>query len=110
MSGNGGGNESASSIRPPLLIRLNYASWKSKMELYICQIHDRAWMAIEDGYAPPMMTSTGGGDDVLKPKVQWNAQEFEALKWNRKAMHTILCAMHENQYKLIQNTRIAKEA
>ena len=25
-------------------------------------------------------------------------------------MHAILCAMDENQYKLIQNTRIAKEA
>ena len=25
-------------------------------------------------------------------------------------MHAILCAMNKNQYKLIQNTRIAKEA
>ena len=25
-------------------------------------------------------------------------------------MHAILCAMDENQYKLIQNTKIAKEA
>ena len=79
------------------------------MESYICQIHDRAWMAIEDGYAPPMMTPTSKGLDVLKLKAQWNAQDFEASKWNRKAMHAILCAMDENQYKLIQNTRIAKE-
>ncbi|KAK4834507.1 hypothetical protein QYF36_023981 [Acer negundo] len=67
-------------------------------------------MAIEDIYAPPMMTPTGGGEDVLKPKAQWNTQEFEASKWNRKAIHAILCAMDENQYKLIQNTRISKEA
>ncbi|KAK0608890.1 hypothetical protein LWI29_037579 [Acer saccharum] len=66
-------------------------------------------MAVEDSYTSPMMTPTGGGEDVLKPKAQWNAQEFESSKWNKKAMHTILCAMDENQYKLIQNTRIAKE-
>ncbi|KAK0593982.1 hypothetical protein LWI29_034057 [Acer saccharum] len=108
--GNGGGHEGASSTRPPLLTGLNYSQWKGKMESYICQIHDRAWMAVEDGYDLPMMTPTGGGQDVLKPKAQWNAQEFDASKWNRKALHAILCAMDENQYKLIQNTRIAKEA
>ncbi|KAK0588309.1 hypothetical protein LWI29_037721 [Acer saccharum] len=80
------------------------------MESYICQIHDHAWMAVEDGYDLPKMTPGGKGEKVLKPKAQWNAQEFEASKWNRKAMHAILCAMDENQYKLIQNTRIAKEA
>ena len=67
-------------------------------------------MVVEGGYTSPMMTLTGGREDVLKPKVQWNAQEFESSKWNRKAMHAIFCAMDENQYKLIQNTRIAKEA
>ncbi|KAK0572246.1 hypothetical protein LWI29_028494 [Acer saccharum] len=61
-------------------------------------------------YDLPMMTPAGGGEDVLKPKAQWNAQEFEASKWNRKAMHAIMCAMDENQYKLIQNTQIAKVA
>ena len=50
------------------------------MEAYLCQIHDRAWMAVEDGYAPPMMTPIGGGEDVLKPKAQWNVQEFETSK------------------------------
>ena len=64
----------------------------------------------KDGYTSLMMTSTGGREVVLKPKAQWNAQEFEASKWNRKAMHSILCAMDENQYKLIQNTQIAKVA
>ena len=56
------------------------------------------------------MTPTGGGQEVLKPKAQCNAQEFEASKWNRKAMHAILYTMDENQYKLIQNTQIAKVA
>ena len=102
--------EGASSVRPPLLTGDNYSSWKGKMEAYLCQIHDRAWMAVEDGYAPPMMTPTGGGEEVLKPKAQWTNGEFETSKWNRKAMHAILCAMDENQYKLVQITRIAKEA
>ena len=110
MSGNGIGGEGASSTRPPLLTGVNYSIWKGKMEAYVCQIHDRAWMAIEDGYTAPMMTPTGGGEDVLKPKAQWSPQEFEASKWNNKAMHAILCAMDDNQYKLIQTTRIAKEA
>ena len=110
MSGIGGSNKGASSVRPPLLTGLNYSSWKGKIEAYLCQIHDRAWMAVEDGYAPPLMTPTGGGDDVLKPKAQWNAQDFEASKWNNKAMHALLCAVDENQYKLIQITRITKEA
>ncbi|KAK0598426.1 hypothetical protein LWI29_034593 [Acer saccharum] len=74
--GNGGGNEGASSTRPPLLTGLNYSQWKGKMESYICQIHDRAWMAVEDGYDLPMMTTGGGGEE----------------------------------YKLIQNTQIAKVA
>ena len=82
MSGNGGGNEGASSTRPSLLTGINYASWKGKMESYIYQIHDRAWMAVEDDYVPPMMTPTGGGEEVLKPMAQWNTQEFEASKWN----------------------------
>ena len=72
MSGNDGGNEGAFITKPPLLTKINYASWKCKMESYICQIHDRAWIAVEDGYDPPMMTPTGGGEDVLKPKAQWN--------------------------------------
>ncbi|KAK1563534.1 hypothetical protein Q3G72_028847 [Acer saccharum] len=76
MSGIGGSNEGASSVRPPLLTGINYSQWKGKMEAYVCQIHDRAWMAIEDGYSPPKMTPT----------------------------------VDENQYKLIQNTKIAKEA
>ena len=76
----------------------------------MCQIHDRAWMAIEDGYSPPMMTPTGGGEEVLKPKAQWTQAEFELSKWNQKAWHALICVVDENQYKLIQNTKIAKEA
>ena len=76
MSGSGIGGEGASSTRPPLLTGVNYASWKGKMEAYVCQIHDRAWMAIEDGYTAPMMTPTGGGEEVPKPKAQWSPQEF----------------------------------
>ena len=53
-------------------------------------------MAIEDGYTPPTMTPTGGGEEVPKPKEQWIPQEFEASKWNNKAMHAILCAMDDN--------------
>ena len=33
-----------------------------------------------------------------------------SLTWNNKAMHAILYAMDDNQYKLIQTTRIANEA
>ncbi|KAI9191379.1 hypothetical protein LWI28_007733 [Acer negundo] len=80
------------------------AKWKHMCAKFM------AWMAIEDGYTPPMMTFTGGGDKVPKPKAQWSPQEFDAIKWNNKAMHAILCAMDDNQYKLIQTTRIAKEA
>ena len=76
MSGNGGNNKGASSTRPPLLTDWNYSSWKGKMESYICQIHDRAWMVVEDGYDLPMMTPTGGGEEVLKPKAQWSTQEL----------------------------------
>ena len=86
MSGNDDGNEGASSTRPPLLTGINYASWKGKMELYICQIHDKAWMAVEDGYAPLMMTPMGGGEDVLKPKAQWNDQDFEENGIERQYM------------------------
>jgi hypothetical protein len=110
MSGIGGSHEGASSTRPPLLTGINYSQWKGKMEAYVCQIHDRAWMAIEDGYSPPMMTPTGGGEEVLKPKAQWTQAEFELSKWNQKAWHALICAVDENQYKLIQNTKIAKEA
>ncbi|KAK4844620.1 hypothetical protein QYF36_022391 [Acer negundo] len=45
------------------------------MESYICQIHDQAWMAVEDGYTSPMMTPTGGGKDVLKPMVSHEGTE-----------------------------------
>ncbi|KAK1551053.1 hypothetical protein Q3G72_029389 [Acer saccharum] len=71
MSGFGMSKEGASSVRPPLLTGENYSSWKGKMEAYLCQIHDRAWMAVEDGYAPPKMTPTEGGEEVLKPKAQF---------------------------------------
>ena len=84
MSGNGIGGEGASSTRPPLLNGVNYVSWNGKMEAYVCQIHYRAWMAIEDGYTPPMMTPTGGGEEVPKPKAQWTPQEFEASNGTTK--------------------------
>ena len=57
-----------------------------------------------------MMTPTGGGEEVLKPNAQWTNAEFELSKWNQKAWHALICAVDENQYKLIQNTKIAKEA
>ena len=57
-----------------------------------------------------MMTPMGAGEEVLKPKVQWDAQEFVESMWNNRAIHAIRCAVDENQYKLIQITRIAKEA
>ena len=71
ISGNGIGGKGASSTKPPLLTGVNYASWKGKMEAYVCQIHDRAWMAIEDEYIPPMITPMGGGEEVPKSKAQW---------------------------------------
>ncbi|KAK1575680.1 hypothetical protein Q3G72_007535 [Acer saccharum] len=78
MSGFGGNHEGASSTWPPLLTGVNYASWKDKMEAYVCQIHDRAWMAIEDGYAPPMMTPMSGGEQ--DSKLQVLQTQFELLK------------------------------
>ena len=95
MSGYGGNHEGASCTRPPLLTGVNYVSWKGKMEAYFCPIHDKAWMAIEDGYAPLRMTPTSGGEEVLKPKAQWTNAEFETSKWDQKVWHAVLCAMDE---------------
>ena len=47
---------------------------------------------------------------MLKAKAQWTQAEFELSKWNQKAWHALICAVDENQYKLIQNTKVAKEA
>ncbi|KAK4840906.1 hypothetical protein QYF36_021096 [Acer negundo] len=88
MSGNGIGGESASSTRPPLLTGVNYASWKGKMEAYVCQIHDRVWMAIKDGYTPSMMTPAGAheGTEVVKDfKLQVLQTQFETMGWRRKS-------------------------
>ncbi|KAK0571285.1 hypothetical protein LWI29_013624 [Acer saccharum] len=43
-------------------------------ESYICQIHDRAWMAVEDGYTSPMMDSYGWRSGLLKPKAHGTAR------------------------------------
>ena len=67
------------------------------------------WL-LKTGYSPPMMTPTGGGEEVIKRKAQWTNAEFELSKWNQKTWHALLYAVDENQYKLIQNTKIAKEA
>ncbi|KAK1552540.1 hypothetical protein Q3G72_018934 [Acer saccharum] len=39
MSGNGGGNEGASSMRHPLLTGLNYASWKGTEVVKDSKLH-----------------------------------------------------------------------
>ncbi|KAK0587764.1 hypothetical protein LWI29_028507 [Acer saccharum] len=109
MSEFGTSKEGASSMRPPLLKGDNYSSWKGKMESYLSAIDDRVWMVIEDGFTAPTVTAEDG-IIVPKPKVQWSTEEFEASKWNNKAMHALLSAMDESQYKLIQITKNAHEA
>ena len=109
MSEFGTSQEGASSVRPPLLKGDNYSSWKGKMESYLSAIDDRVWMVIEDGYTPPTLTA-GDGSIVPKPKAQWSAEEFGALKWNNKAIHALLSVMDESQYKLIQITKNAHES
>ncbi|KAK0570664.1 hypothetical protein LWI29_004671 [Acer saccharum] len=107
MSEFGTRKEGVSSVRPPLLKGDNYSSWKGKMESYLSAIDDRVWMVIEDGFTPPTVTMPV---PVPKPKAQWIIEEFEASKWNNKAMHALLSAMDESQYKLIQITKNAHEA
>ena len=66
--------EGGSVQRPPLLDGTNYSYWKARMKAFIKSVDEKAWKAILTGWDHPM-TRNDKRESVLKPEVEWTANE-----------------------------------
>ena len=101
--------EGGSVQRPPLLDGTNYSYWKARMKAFIKSVDEKAWKAILTGWDHPM-TRNDKRESVLKPEVEWTANEDKLANNNSKALNAIFNAVDANQFKLISTCETAKEA
>ncbi|GJT36320.1 ribonuclease H-like domain-containing protein [Tanacetum coccineum] len=85
----------------------NYDIWAMKMEHYITHTDYPLWQIILNGNSPKKIsTDTNGIIRVLPPK---SAEDFLAIKRERKAMTTLLMALPEDHLYGFHNISDAKE-
>ena len=101
--------EGGSVQRPPLLDGTNYSYWKARMKAFIKSVDEKAWKAILTGWDHPM-TRNDKRESVLKPEVEWTANEDKLANNNSKALNVNFNAVDANQFKLISTYETAKEA
>ncbi|CAM8934439.1 unnamed protein product [Rhodiola kirilowii] len=90
---------------PPLLEGPNYSYMKIRMKTLLKTLDEKAWKAVLVGWTPPTLTNDDG-QVVPKPDERWTKTTVE----NSIAMNTIFSAVDENVFKLIANSKIAKDA
>ena len=79
------------------------------MKAFIKSVDEKAWKAILTGWDHPM-TRNDKRESVLKPEVEWTANEDKLANNNSKALNAIFNAVDANQFKLISTCETAKEA
>ena len=101
--------EVASVTRPPLLDSSNYTYWKARMMAFIKSLDEKAWVAIIEGWSPPVIKNEEG-KDILKDVKKWSTDEERAALGNSRAVNAIFTAVYEEQFKLISTCETANEA
>ncbi|XP_060968423.1 uncharacterized protein LOC133035979 [Cannabis sativa] len=100
--------EGGSTSRPPMLEGSNYPYWKTKMRVFLKDVDERVWMAVAEGWSPPIVTDEEG--DKIKKSSEWTTDEMERANFNSKALHALFNAVSTNQLKVISNCEVAKDA
>ncbi|XP_010463104.1 PREDICTED: uncharacterized protein LOC104743752 [Camelina sativa] len=85
-----------------------YGYWKVRMTQLIIGQGEDAWTAVEEGWEPPFDT-TEDGVKIPKPKARWTIDEKNLSKFNARAMNAIFSGVDEDEFKLIQGCKSAKQ-
>ncbi|XP_010474005.1 PREDICTED: uncharacterized protein LOC104753449 [Camelina sativa] len=86
-----------------------YEYWKVRMTQLIIGQGEDAWTAVEEGWEPPFDT-TEDEVKIPKPKARWTIDETNLSKFNARAMNAIFSGVDEDEFKLIQGCKSAKQA
>ena len=86
--------EGASVTRPPLLEGSNYPYWKARMKAFIKSLDEKAWVAVIEGWSPPMVKDDEG-KEMLKDVKQWSPGEECVALGNFRAVNAIFTAVDE---------------
>jgi hypothetical protein len=98
--------EGRSTSRPPRLEGSNYPYWKTKMRAFLKAVDERVWMAVAEGWSPPIVTDEEG--DKIKKSSEWTTDEMERANFNSKALHALFNAVSTNQLKVISNCEVCQ--
>ncbi|GAV78393.1 DUF4219 domain-containing protein/UBN2 domain-containing protein [Cephalotus follicularis] len=101
------GLEGSSITRPPFFDGNNYSFWKTRMTIFLQSLDYQLWHIVENG--PRMPTRTIEGVVSLKPKNEFNDNDFKMLQLNSKAKHVLFCAVGPNEFNRISSCDMAKE-
>ncbi|KAG7559036.1 Integrase catalytic core [Arabidopsis thaliana x Arabidopsis arenosa] len=86
-----------------------YGYWKVRMTQLIRGQGEDAWTAVEEGWEPPYELNEDGVK-ITKPKANWSTEEKNLSKFNARAMNAIFGGVDEDEFKLIQGCKSAKQA
>ncbi|XP_023638897.1 uncharacterized protein LOC111830634 [Capsella rubella] len=86
-----------------------YGYWKVRMTQLIRGQGEDAWTAVEEGWESPFELSEDGAK-IPKPKARWTVDEKNMSKFNARAMNAIFSGVDEDEFKLIQGCKSAKQA
>ncbi|XP_010539141.1 PREDICTED: uncharacterized protein LOC104813272 [Tarenaya hassleriana] len=103
-----GFKDSQSFGKTTMLDSTNYGHWKVKISSYIRGLDEDTWSAVTDGWTRP--TDVVDGTIVMKPKIQWTAQEKKESAMNQKALSIIFSSVSPEEFEQIQGCETAKDA
>ncbi|KAM2537704.1 hypothetical protein TB2_023225 [Malus domestica] len=101
---------------PPHFDGDNYAAWKAKMKSFLWALDDRVWLAVEEGWEPPIVKETKGEGQssvtmsLLKPRREWSEEERCFSTFNQRALNALFTAVSPEQFNYISKCITAKEA
>ena len=85
--------------RDPFFDGSDYVYWKTRMIAFLKCEAEEVWDAVE---TDPYIPKTVDGKEVLKPKDEWLAHDKEIVRYNKKAMHILFCALSRTQFNKFQ--------
>ena len=84
---------------PHLFDGTNYAYWKVRMKVFLQDLGEQVWQAIEVGQIKP--------NEV---PVDWDEAIIIAANFNSRALNALFCGVTNEEFKKISFTEVAKEA
>ena len=69
--------------------------------------NNNVWDVVEDG--PYVPTKFVNGENIKKPKEEWNDGDRKLISYNHKAMHILFCALSRDLFNKVQQFQNAQE-